>query len=439
MERIKIKQLIGFYENELTNNILSFWMPRCLDNINGGYFNCFDNEGKKLTSHDKYTWSQGRFVWMFAKLATIQSTTFTKEQRSRFMELSKNGCEFLMKHCLMGRETWRCVFLMDEEGKPKHVDGWDSLDMSIYADCFVIAGMSKYAQASGDKRVYEFAKKLYESCVERVCTNNFNTFPYPLSKEYRAHGIPMIFSNVTKELYDAAQIFDKEYIVILKNNLDKFTTDILENFVDENNVLHEVIRKNNEFFPQLLGQHSNPGHTIEDMWFMMDAVDILNKVDRIEKITAITKKALENGWDSQYGGLLHFCGVDGGEPIGDTQGVEDEPMMKQTFEGWSDKLWWIHSEALYTALLCYSRSGDEDFLKWHDKVFDYTFSHFPSPDREIREWRQILLQNGQPQNKVVALPVKDPYHIVRNLTLIIELLYKIDEQSDKYHIHKTIL
>ena len=28
-----------------------------------------------------------------------------------------------------------------------------------------------------------------------------------------------------------------------------------------------------------------------------------------------------------------------------------------------------------------------------------------------------------PQEKVVALPVKDPYHIVRNLLLILELLY----------------
>ena len=32
---------------------------------------------------------------------------------------------------------------------------------------------------------------------------------------------------------------------------------------------------------------------------------------------------------------------------------------------------------------------------------------------------------GAHPDKVVALPVKDPYHIIRNYILIIELLYKL--------------
>ncbi|MDD6683220.1 MAG: hypothetical protein PUE61_08735 [Clostridiales bacterium] len=63
MER---KKFFGFFENELTNQILSFWMKRCEDKKYGGFLNCFDNKGEKLVSHDKYTWSQGRFVWMFS-------------------------------------------------------------------------------------------------------------------------------------------------------------------------------------------------------------------------------------------------------------------------------------------------------------------------------------------------------------------------------------
>jgi N-acylglucosamine 2-epimerase len=74
-------------------------------------------------------------------------------------------------------------------------------------------------------------------------------------------------------------------------------------------------------------------------------------------------------------------------------------------------------------LLLYKRTGRRIFLEWHDKVFDYTYEKFPNPQREIREWIQILRRDGLPQDKVVALPVKDPYHITRNLILIIELLY----------------
>ena len=303
MERSKIRELIGFYENELTNNILSFWLPQCIDYENGGYFNCFTNDGSKLISRDKYTWSQGRFVWMFSKLAMMDCGTFTKKQRSDFLDLAREGKEFLENHCLIGDNDWRCVFLMDETGKHKYVEGYKELDMSIYADCFVIAAFGKYAEAANDIGSYQFCKELYISSIDRVRSGKFNTLPYPLSSRYRAHGIPMIFSNVTREIYGAAVKFDKEFCTELKNNLEYFMEDILGNFVDKNNALHEIITYDNQFFDNIFGQHANPGHTIEDMWFMIDAMDILNKPKYISKIAAITKKTFEIGWDNKYGGL----------------------------------------------------------------------------------------------------------------------------------------
>ena len=47
------------------------------------------------------------------------------------------------------------------------------------------------------------------------------------------------------------------------------------------------------------------------------------------------------------------------------------------------------------------------------------------------EWIQIRTREGKPQEKVVALPVKDPYHIIRNVILIIELLEKRREREKK--------
>ena len=43
-------------------------------------------------------------------------------------------------------------------------------------------------------------------------------------------------------------------------------------------------------------------------------------------------------------------------------------------------------------------------------------------DPNVREWMQIRDREGRPENRVVALPVKDPYHVVRNLALLLELL-----------------
>ena len=95
--------------------------------------------------------------------------------------------------------------------------------------------------------------------------------------------------------------------------------------------------------------------------------------------------------------------------------LRGETTEDQVLGGFGDKLWWIHSEALYTTLRLYQETGDERFFQWHEKVFEYVFRVFPNRDSEIREWKQICMRDGRPQEKVVALPVKDPFHITRNL------------------------
>ncbi len=427
MDWAELYRLSGFYQNELRQNILGFWLPRCEDKECGGYFNCFDNSGERLVSTDKYTWSQGRFVYLFSRLAVTSAPMFSSAERAGFLRLAGQGASFLMKHALLGPDDWRCAFLMARDGAPKAVEPGAPLDMSIYADCFAILGLGMYACASEDDEAYRFAKRLYQSAVQRVRSGRFNTLPYPLSPKFRAHGIPMIFDNTARELLRAAEKLDPPFAAALREDMLGYASDVLGHFVDENDAMHEVITSDNRFFPQILGQHMNPGHTIEDVWFLLDAAEICGRPEWKEKIYRVAEKALSNGWDGECGGLLHFSGMSGGEPTGDTAGVEDETMTKQ-LSGWSDKLWWVHSEALYSSLRCYLETGRESFRQWHDRVFAYAFATFPNRDPEIREWKQIRLRDGAPQNKVVALPVKDPFHIARNLTLILELLTRALEK-----------
>ena len=58
----------------------------------------------------------------------------------------------------------------------------------------------------------------------------------------------------------------------------------------------------------------------------------------------------------------------------------------------------------------------------HDQMFGYTFATFPNPDRSVGEWIHIRDRAGRPLPKVMGLRVKDPYHVTRNLLLLVELL-----------------
>jgi N-acylglucosamine 2-epimerase len=93
-----------------------------------------------------------------------------------------------------------------------------------------------------------------------------------------------------------------------------------------------------------------------------------------------------------------------------------EALVEKT---WDTKLWWVHVEALYAARLLAERFGRADLGDWADRLGAYTLDTFPQP--QGGEWIQIRDRHGAPLDKVVALPVKDPFHIARALLLMTEL------------------
>jgi len=427
MDKNSLKLSIGFYENELLNNILPFWLERCEDKVNGGYFNCFTNDGSKLVSTDKYTWSEGRFLWLFSKMAQMDRP-FTSAQRKEFLRLAKSGRDFLVDHCFIEGEPLRCVFLMNADGTPKKVDGFEEYDMSIYADGFVHDGLSQYSIAANDKGSYELAKKLYASIMNRFETYKYKTLPYPISPEYVMHGFYMMRIAYTYNIRLAAIHFgDSEFVEYTFGKLRESVDNLLNLFVDEEGVLREVIYRGGGRVPGIFGNHSNPGHICEEMWFVLHAADMLGDGSYTEKCVKCLKKALDTGWDPVYGGLYHFIDSRGGEPLPGENDPVNEPIYQQLMSGWSDKLWWVHSEALYATLLFSERTGDAELNEWYEKIFEYTFRVHPNPDREIKEWVQILQRDNTPVTKVTALPVKDPYHITRNLMYILRFLYTLEK------------
>ncbi len=419
----------AFYTQHLTTVLLPFWLSRSVDEEHGGFFTCFDNASGRLLSQDKFTWSQGRMVWVWAKLASLNS--LSAAEQARFLALARSGAAFLMQHCLLPGD--RCAFLMTRGGDPKPQAAGMPLDSSIYADCFVILGLARYAAVSGDRAALDFAHRLYRSVVARVASGHFHTEPYPIPPGYKTHGIPMILLNTSQELAGGLAALDRtDAAAQIARAADGYLREIMAHFVAPAGTLHEMITCDNRFVSDnLLGRYANPGHTIEDMWFVMHQAlggnvpgtcEVPGTSATILKAAQIIKRAFQVGWDHEYGGLLTFADQDGGPPRGSVAGLENERMAQKVQADWGSKLWWVHSEALYTTLLAWRLTDDNEFLALYRQVFDYTFRTFPNPDPTVGEWIQIRDRQGWPEQRVVALPVKDPFHIIRNVVQIIELL-----------------
>lgn len=178
-------------------------------------------------------------------------------------------------------------------------------------------------------------------------------------------------------------------------------------FRPEWNCVVERVRADGSSMPAPLGTAVVPGHVIECAWFQLDLGAAFGASDDQEFYLRQIRRHFEMGWDQQHGGILLAVDARGGNEVG--------------WDYADMKLWWPHTEALYALLRAdLLRSTDGCFAQAYDQVMRYAMDHFP--DEHHGEWRQKLSREGRPVDDVVALPVKDPFHLPRSLILQLERL-----------------
>ena len=401
-----------FYACHFKQVIFPFWARKGIDLQYGGYFTCFSNDGAKMFSTDKFTWSQGRMVWVLSELLRID---LMPDRRAELEQAVRAGAAFLMRHCLCSDGS--CAFLMAQNGTHQ------PSGQSMYADCFVVLGLANYASVLHDDAALQFAAVLMQNIADRIDRGTFRTDPYPIPAGLRTHGVPMILTNTARTLADASRSRGKtEQAARWYDYAYRCACDVCDHFIDSDGVLREFIDPNGFSDREMLRRYINPGHTIEDVWFMLDEFERVGDTARAERTVGALKNALRLGWDEAFGGLLLFADHTGGVPQGTDGAYAHEPMLHKVKSDYDSKLWWVHSEALYSTVRCARKTGDPQLAEWAQRIFDYTFATFPNRINPEGEWIQIRARDGCPADKIVALPVKDPFHISRNLIKLIELL-----------------
>ncbi|GLY83295.1 AGE family epimerase/isomerase [Actinoallomurus iriomotensis] len=402
------------YREHLENDVLAWWLAHGPDRELGGVHTCFANSGDTLVSTDKYTWSQGRWAWLLARLSrAARCGTVALDADDLLAQAAATG-EFVAEHALLGDGTTAYVTAEDGTVRPYGPDG--DPHASVFADLFAALGFAGLALADGAAaaRWGGLAEELLVSAHERIAAGTARTEPYPVDPRFRGLAEPMMLMHVAAELHAATGSRHGGRIA-----LAAVRTALTGGFVDGTDVRDLALRRPG-LESSLLARHRTPGHLLEFAWFLTWAADQVPSVADVlpdsgwPARTALA--ALDLGWDRRDGGLLRYVDVEGGAPRGDLLGDPYEDLVVRT---WDTKLWWPHAEALYATALLAERHDDERLGEWHDRVRDYTFRTFP--EGPGREWTQIRARDGTPLDEVVALPVKDPFHIARALLLLAEL------------------
>jgi N-acylglucosamine 2-epimerase len=333
-------------------------------------------------------------VWTFSALYN------RIEKRQEFLEAAENSIRFLLAH---GRDNnGRWVYHTDREGRV--IEG----PTSIYSDCFAIYGFSEHYRATKDGPLLSIALETFERVRRRLEEPDFSeTAPYPLPLGWKNHGIPMMLTEVTNEL--AQTTADSRFDALAT----EYAGRVMKHFVrPDRNVILEFLTADYKELPPPAGTFVMPGHAIESMWFVMHLAERLGDKDLISRAAEVMRRHLELGWDEKFGGIFLSRDIEGHPPY-----LPHSEM----------KVWWPHVEALYGTLLAHHLTGESWCLDWHEKVAEWTWAHFPAP--EFGEWRQRLNREGKPTTDIVALPVKDPFHLPRGIILILQLLERM--QADQ--------
>lgn len=419
-----MKDLLSFYKEYLNKEMLPFWISS-LDDKYGGVYTCYNNEGSTLLSKDKYTWSQGRMIWVLSRLALLCREGVIEGDAILYEQHAAKSVRFLLDHVFL--ENGNCAFLLSESGEKKESILGQGYDTSFYADCFVVLGFTEYSRLSQDEGILHQAVQLYDRISERLQSGNVRSEPYPIPEGVKAHAVSMIMLNVTQELADAAESLNHSESSRLRKMSLFYLEEIMGTFCQADGSIAEMIPSDSRLQDTVLCRHLAPGHTLECMWFAMTEARKLGRKDIVEQGALVVKRAFSLGWDAEYGGLFRYVDRDGGEPKGSRSGHGYETLVSET---WDMKIWWPHSEALYSLLFAYDCTQDDQFMAYYEQMHQYVFETFPNSNKQIGEWIQIRNRQGEPIQKLVALPLKDPYHILRNIILIIELLNRNKEEKN---------
>ena len=257
--------------------------------------------------------------------------------------------------------------------------------------------------------------------LSRLDSGAFRTDPYPIPSGYTAHSIAMVRLRFTQSLAGAAAVLDQSRRQELAGAELAAAQALLETFVQPDGTVAELIPSEPSHRETILSRHATPGHVLESMWFVLRTAAASGRREWIAPACRSIEWAVRIGCDREFGGLFRYVDRDGGQPRGVAGDSPYEALMLDT---WDTKIWWPHSEALFSLLVASKLSQPDRFLALHAKLHDYAFRTFPQPDSRIGEWIQIRDRRGAPLDKCVALPVKDPYHILQNLLLCIELLHR---------------
>lgn len=373
--RSQIEALSKSIENNLTENILPFWMDYTVD-PDGGFYGTVMNDGTPRPT-DKGAIMNARIIWTFSRAYRIYGNPAYKEMADR-------AAEYFKEH-FIDKKYGGVYWSVTSEGNMS--DG----TKQTYANAFGVYGLSEHFRATGDVSSLEAAKDIFHVLQKYSHDPVKKGYIEVFDRDWSRSGAKGVDgrTETSKTMNTHIHVMegftnlwfvwpDPEVKAAILELLD-----ILQTHLYNADTKHLILYCNDDW--KMVATEDSYGHDIETSWLMCESAEAVGDEALISKIR---KQAIEM--------------VD----VAIAEGVRPDGCM--IYEG--DRLqWWPECENIIGCINAWQITGDRKYFDVAAKCWDFTEKYFV--DKKVGGWYKDIMADGTPVARSAKASMWNcPYH-----------------------------
>ena len=355
-------------KEELTHNILPFWMQKMKDSVNGGFYGQIDGNERIIADAPKGGILNARILWTF-------SAAYNSLKDPLYLETAARAKDYIFEH-FFDAEFGGTYWCLDYKREPLDTK------KQIYSQAFFIYALTEYYKASRDERCRDEAIKLF-GLIEKISFDKEqNGYFEAYSRDWKLLDdlrLSQKDANEKKTMNTHLHILEAYtnlYRIWKNDTLAAQLRNLINIFSDK--IIDKRTFHLNLFFDEnwkCKSSITSYGHDIESSWLLYEAALELHDPDLTEKTKEICLKIVE-------------AAKEGLHPDGSLIYEKDHATGHTDLE----RHWWPQAEAVVGFYNAYELTGNSNYLLNVTECLDFIRSNLVDPVNG--EWYWSIKADG---------------------------------------------
>ncbi len=350
---------------ELTRNILPWWIRKMPDEAGGGFYGQIDGREVVVPDAPKGGILNARILWSF-------SAAFLELRDPVYLEMATRARNYLFRY-FFDEEHGGTYWCLKSNGEPLDTK------KQIYSQAFFIYALSTYHMATGDRESLDRAIALFRLIEEHSFDRERGGYFEAFTREWGEIADLRLSAKDANEKktmnthLHVLEAYTALYKVWPDEELRRQLAGLVKVFEDK--IVDPATSHLNLFFDEEWSCRStivSYGHDIEASWLLCEAAVALGEAERTKGLALRIASAAHEGLAGD--GSMYY-------EKDDAAGHFDP-----------DRHWWVQSEAVVGFLNAWQLSGDAGWLELASDALDYIMQNIS--DRLNGEWHWSIRADG---------------------------------------------